>query len=312
MRNCGKRKNCKLRLYNYQLLQANGWLLLFCIVIVQAAVTKSLTKCNFMKYYSFCLLSVVIICSCSKNTSDIPDTPFIPNTSSLVKKIIEDRSGTFAYHYEYSFNYDNLNRISEIHSDVSDIDFEYVDNVIKKNVYPAGSAPEHYFYYYNTDSLLDSSVSVIDTLSIHTSYIYNSAGQVIQRIEKTINNKNSDTIDTYVYPYKYDAKGNITFIERYFVTYADSISISNDRFEFSDTVNFITSADIMYPDKVSRNANLVKEEHHDSYYMPSAFSHHYYYKYEFDEHKRIKVITIEEKDPLSNIINTITYTYIYL
>jgi hypothetical protein len=127
---------------------------------------------------------------------------------------------------------------------------------------------------------------------------------------KTINN-NGDTIETYVYSYKYDAKGNITYIERYFVEYTDSIPVSNDRFEYSDTVNFTTSADMMYPDKVSRNANLVREEHHDSYYMPSALSHHYYYKYEFDEHKRIKVITVVEKEPLSGIIiNTITYTYL--
>jgi hypothetical protein len=188
----------------------------------------------------------------------------------MVKTLTEDFTGTNVtpYHNVSIFFYDDLNRISDITSDSANIDLEYSNGLIIKNIRYKNFSPRHIYYYFNKASLLDSSVSITESFTdtLHIIYTYNSNNQVTQSVERTISN--TGNITELIYKYEYDEKGNPSIVTGYFdINNFDS----ETTYTYSDSTNFTNSADMLYPDRI-KSADLLKTSNFRSH-VQGSFHH---------------------------------------
>jgi hypothetical protein len=260
-----------------------------------------------MKYSSFFLPGLIAIAfvNCTKNTGTNINTNI--DDTSLVKTLTEDFAGLSPnIHSVFTFNYDAQKRISEITSDSVNIDFEYSNGLITKNIYPIGQPPQHNYYYFNNDSLLDSAFLTLDPITTnHVYYQYDPGNGIVQRIEYAIIN-GGDTMTRYAYKYGYDNRENPVLISAYFIEGpADSGLVYQDQFIYSGSANIVTSADMMYPDHM-RSKNLLSSTNHLSQLPGVSYSETY--SYEFDDHNRLKTLMVQNNSssPYTYIKN---YTY---
>jgi len=245
-----------------------------------------------MKKVLLYLISVVIILfnSCTKNAG--PDAGNRPDTSLKVKTLTEDYRLWTNYgsdqnpHTVFILEYDAENKLIKMKSDSVNIDFEYSNNIIKKNTYTLSRygdySEQHINYYFNNISLLlDSSISVtegtVDTAIVRSVYFYNSENKRELEII-TSTDIYRTIIDTGFY--KYDNNGNLFSRTRPSYPYYEENT-------YYDSVNFHNSADMIYPDRIN-NPNLLKE--YNSAFN-SVFGGIERFSYKFDSNHRISVIT---------------------
>lgn len=260
-----------------------------------------------MKHSSLLLPGLIAIAfvNCTKNADT--NTGTNTNDTSLVKTLTEDYAGLSSNaHNVFTFYYNMQKKISAIKSDDVNIDFEYSNNLITKNIYPNGQTAQHNYYYFNNNSLVDSSFLTIDSITtMHAYYQYNSSNEVVQRTEYTIN-KDGDTLTIYVYKYAYDDKQNPVSISAYFTENPDSVFVYGDNFVYSNSANIVTSADMMYPDYM-RSKSLLSSTSHLSQLPGLSFNETY--SYAFDDRKRLETVTAQVNYNSSSYTHIKSYTY---
>src|SRR4030095_4592114 len=128
-------------------------------------------------FFSLILFIIaVFINSCSKGTDKGPDNS--ADTSLKVKRVTRDfldlYDPSYNTHSVYTLYYDDQDRLIRMESDSTNINFEYNNNVIQKDIYPNSNSAQHIYYYFNS-SITESSPD-----TIHNVYTYNSKNQIIQ------------------------------------------------------------------------------------------------------------------------------------
>jgi hypothetical protein len=231
---------------------------------------------------------IILFNSCTKNGG--ADAGNQPDTSLKVKTLTEDviyRYGIENLHRVYILEYNAQNRLIKMKSDSSNIDFEYTNNIIRKNsytLYTNGYIKERITCYFNNVSgLLDSSETVsegiVDSAIVRSAYFYNAENMREQEIITTINyTHGTRTIDTAFY--KYDNNGNL-----FTLTWPDKPYWWEEKNIYYNSANFYNSADMIYPDRI-KNKNLLKE-----YTLSTYTAGTERFSYKFDSHHRISVIT---------------------
>jgi len=253
------------------------------------------------------LAVIVLLNSCTKDSGLNANNT--PDTSLKVKTLTEDVVDSFNManntHTVFTLSYDGEDRLIKMESENYNIDFEYGNNIIKKNIYEKGQPAQHFYYYFKNDLLLDSSVVITESSpgdTMHATYIYNEQGQLEQEID--IVKDNVSDKDSFVYEYTYDSRGNLTG----YLANASWGYYGSGSYTYSDSANFSNSADMIYPDKIY-SPNLLEKASSDSW-VPGSGSIDSYYKYKFDNNHRI--VEIIRSDIFSTgYVFTFTTSYTY-
>jgi hypothetical protein len=238
------------------------------------------------------LIAIILFNGCTKN----PNTTTNPQPSFKVKTLKEEitRSDSFHYISTATLSYDSQDRLIKMESDSSRSIFAYENNLVKKDLYQTGSPDQHFYYYLNSNSLLDSLVLYYGTTDTsHVNYYYNSKEQMIKIISTYVNRwgARKDTVS-----YEYNNNGDIAKIIQ---------GYSVNSYEYYDKPNFQNSVSMLFPG-TALNPDLLKTSYY-TYTGGHATTQNF--TYNFDDYNRIVTITDLSTSDFYSETFTTTYTY---
>jgi hypothetical protein len=243
---------------------------------------------------SFGLLSAAILFNCC--TKDSGTITSNSQHSLKVKSFTEEITIDSSQHYvsTSTLSYDAQERLIKLQSEKTVIDLAYETNLIRKSVYQAGLDDQHFYYYLNADTLLDSSILYNGSAdAIYFYYLYNDKKQLANLITKRVYSW-GNTVDTTAY--EYNDGGDVSKIIQ---------GAGINSYEYYDKPNFENSVSMLNPD-ITHNVHLLKKS---SYSFMGYDVINTSYTYEYDDYGRVAALMRESIADFYSEAYKITYTY---
>ena len=256
------------------------------------------------RFKLFIIFSVTIAyVSCFK---DAEHEYSFPNDGLKIKTVTEDvvYPDSQRVQHIYTYSYDSIGRIKGIDSDSSYVTFKYSTNLTQKNIYPIVGLAQHYYYYFNNDGRLDSTIWFTESTgdTSHIVYTYGTDSLLVKRrVEKVISSPGV-LKSAYQYEYRYDDKGNVEGITGYS---GRNDIIYESHYVYADSANVEYLSEQISPDAI-KNPNLLKQSVSKFGADPVSLTN---YSYAFDTYGRIDQMREQSSSVGVPYFNLYSYTY---
>lgn len=255
------------------------------------------------RFKLFIIFSVTIAyVSCFKD--DEHEYPF-PNDGLKIKTVTQDvvYPDSQRVQHIYTYSYDSIGRINGIDSDSSYVTFKYSTNLTQKNIYPIIGSAQHYYYYYNTEGRLDSTIWFTESTgdTSHIVYTYGTDSLVKKRVDQVISSPGV-LKSAYQYEYRYDDKGNVESITGYS---GRNDVIYESYYVYADSANVNYLPEQVSPDGI-KNPDLLKQSASKFGLDPLLLTN---YSYRFDTFGRIAEMREQSSTAGVPYFNLYSFTY---